>query len=404
MTIGIDASRANKRHKTGTEWYSFYVIKNLAEIDSNNKYILYTADFPSDELQEIIRNHPNFSIKFLRWPFRFFWTLGRLSLEMMFRAPDLLFVPAHTLPLIKPRKTVTTIHDIAFMRERSLYFNRLFPTKTSLGEVAFNWLIKLATFSRQYESGSVDYLNWSTRYALKKAKKIITVSEFTKQEIMSVYPWAKEKKIISIHNGYSNDLYKKIDDPERIDQILLKYGLERPYFLYVGRLEKKKNTPALIEAFALFKEKNPGYSHKLVLIGDASYGFDDVKYAIEEYGLNQQVIMPGWVEEADLPYVYNGAAVFVFPTKHEGFGIPVIQALACGVPAAVSDIPVLREVAGEAVFYFDSSNKRDIAQALETVLVDQALRAKLIESGYNKAAEFSWAKCAHKTWEVLMGL
>jgi len=104
MLIGIDASRANLKNKTGTEWYSFYLIKNLAKIDNNNRYILYLDRAPSLELLQIIKDHWNFSYKVLHWPFTSFWTLGRLSLEMLFKRPDVLFVPAHGLPLICPKK------------------------------------------------------------------------------------------------------------------------------------------------------------------------------------------------------------------------------------------------------------------------------------------------------------
>jgi len=403
MTIGIDASRANRRYKTGTEWYSFYVIKNLADLDHDNRYVLYTSDDPASELKAVVLDHPNFSIKVLRWPFHFFWTLGRLSIEMIFARPDILFVPAHTLPLFQPRKTITTIHDIAFRRERALYYEKKLPTSTRLGQILLNSLVKLITFSK-YEPNSVDYLDWSTRYAFKRAKKIITVSDFTKQEILELYPQAKAASIVAIHNGYNDHIYHHIDDPERIDDILSKYGLERPYFLYVGRLEKKKNTPALIEAFALFKERNPGFNHELVLIGSANYGFDEVKYVIEEFNLNKDVIMPGWVEEHDLPYIYNGAVAFIFPTKHEGFGIPIIQSLACGLPTAVSDIPVLREVAGDSVLYFDPNNRQSICQALERLVTDQILRADLIQRGYERAKEFSWRKCAEETWREILSL
>lgn len=403
MLIGIDASRANRRYKTGTEWYSFYVIKNLAEIDKENKYVLYIDDLPLPELQEIIQDHPNFSLKILHWPFRFFWTLGRLSLEMIFARPDILFVPAHTLPLFQPRKTITTIHDIAFTREKALYFEKKLPTSTLFGELLVNNLVRLLTFSR-YRPNSLDYLDWSTRYAFKRAKKIIAVSEFTKQEILSVYPQVKEDQIKVIHNGYNEQLYKKIDDPLRVEAVLDKYGIERPYFLYVGRLEKKKNTPSLIEAFALFKEKNTGYGHKLVLIGSASYGFDEVKYAIEEFNLNKDIVMPGWVEEYDLPYIYNGAAAFIFPTKHEGFGIPILQSLACGLPTAVSDIPVLREVAGDAVSYFNPGSRQEISQAMEDLVSNQSLREDLIARGYKKVQGFGWRKCAQETWREIISL
>ena len=130
MIIGIDASRANLQHKTGTEWYSFYLIQNLAAIDKENTYRLYINKPARPELREAIKDNPNFSFNLLRWPFYSFWTLGRLTLEMLWRRPDVLFVPAHALPLFGPLKTVNTIHDVAFFREERLY--RSIPVKTGL--------------------------------------------------------------------------------------------------------------------------------------------------------------------------------------------------------------------------------------------------------------------------------
>ena len=242
MLIGIDASRANLKHKTGTEWYSFYVIQHLALIDKKNKYVLYVNNEPSDSLKEAVANNPNFSIKILNWPFNFFWTLGRLSLEMIFHSPDILFVPAHVLPLFQPKKTITTIHDIAFARESNLYRHETAKAKTRLFKGLINIFVKVVTRGR-YRPNSVDYLHWSTAFALRKAKKIITVSHFTRDEVLRVYLDAKEDKIITIHNGYNNLLYRPINDEEKINEVLNRYGIEQPYFLYVSRLEKKKILP-----------------------------------------------------------------------------------------------------------------------------------------------------------------
>jgi len=396
MIIGIDASRANRQHKTGTEWYSFYLIKNLAQIDRKNKYRLYLNEKSTPELIEIIKDNPNFSLKFLYWPFNSFWTLGRLTLEMIFNAPDVLFIPAHTIPLIYPRRTINTIHDIAFVREQNLYHSAKIKTDLAFSRQIINFLVKAFTLGK-YRSESVDYLFWSTAFALKHARKIITVSNFTKQEILALYPKTKTNKIVVIHNGYNDLLYRPINDHEKIREVLDKYGLEAPYFLYVGRLEKKKNTPALIEALAILKENNPDIKEKLVLIGDASFGYDEVKYVIEQFDLNNEVIMPGWVDEEDLPYIFSGAKAFIFPSKHEGFGIPVIQSLACGLPTAVSDIPVLREIADGAVLFFNQTDKRAIAEAMKQIVVDANLRHKLKVKGLEKAQEFSWKKCAQET-------
>ena len=400
MVIGLDASRANRQRKTGTEWYSFYLIKNLAVIDRRNRYWLYVDEAPSPELIDAIKDNPNFQIKFLRWPFYAFWTLGRLSLEMLIARPDVLFIPAHTLPLFYPRRTVNTIHDIAFVREQNLYRSEKIRERIPGSRRFLNGLIKILTLGK-YQSDSVDYLYWSTAFALRHAKKIITVSDFTKQEILSLYPQTRAAKIKVVHNGYNDFLYQPLTDAKKNQAVLDKYGLEAPYFLYVGRLEKKKNTPALIEALAILRESYPAIKEKLVLAGDASFGYDEVKYMIEEFNLNRDVFMTGWVDEVDLPYLFQSASAFIFPSKHEGFGIPVLQSLACGVPTAVSDIPVLREIAGDAVLYFDQTDIRSMAKVMAQVVSDEPLRRELIAKGLERVKDFSWEKCAQDTLREL---
>lgn len=400
MVIGIDASRANRQRKTGTEWYSFYLIKNLAVLDRRNQYRLYVDEAPSEELKNAVKDNPNFQIKFLRWPLYSFWTLGRLSLEMLFSPPDVLFIPAHTLPLIYPRRTVNTIHDIAFVREQNLYRSEKMKERIPGSRRILNFLIKVMTGGK-YQSDSVDYLYWSTAFALRHARKIITVSDFTRQEILSLYPKTKPDKIRVVHNGYNDFLYQPHQGQGKRQEALSRYGLIQPYFLYVGRLEKKKNTPGLIEALAILREDHPSIKEKLVLSGDASFGYDEVKYAIEEFNLGSDVIMTGWVREEDLPYIFQGASAFVFPSKHEGFGIPVLQSLACGVPTLVSDLPVLREIAGDAVVYFDQNDPRSIAQAMAKAIEDQESRRTLIARGLARVENFSWEKCARETLKEL---
>jgi len=403
MTIGIDASRANLKRKTGTEWYSFYLIENLAIIDRVNKYILYLNECPSLGLQEAISKNKNFSFKVLKWPLYSFWTLGRLTWEMIWRRPDILFIPAHTMPLVYPKKTVNTIHDIAFVNDKGLYRSEKAKTKIVGSIKIINLLVRLFTFGK-YGAESVDYLYWSTHFALRHAKKILTVSNFTKKEISDNYPKMKESKISVVHNGYNNNLYHVVSDQEKVNEVLDKYSIDKPYFLYVGRLEKKKNTPALIEALAILRENYPEIKEKMLLIGDASFGYDEVKYVIEEFDLNNEVMMPGWIAEEDMPYIYSGASAFIFPTRYEGFGIPVLQSLACGIPTAVSDIPVLREVAGDSVLYFNHQDKQTVAEAMAKIIKDIPLRESLVNKGLERVKEFSWRKCAEETLREIESL
>lgn len=400
MIIGIDASRANRKSKTGTEWYSFYLVKELAKLDRQNKYILYLDTCPTAELLDIIKDYSNFSYKILNWPLTSFWTLGRLSFEMLFHRPDALFVPAHGMPLIYPKYTINTIHDVAFMNEANVYRSEAPKAKTKSHRQVLKFLIRLATFGR-HDGNSLDYLYWSTTFALKHAYKIIAVSEVTKEEILKNYPKVKADKIKVVHNGFPDDIFNDVKDPAKINSVLYRYNLEQPYYLYVGRLEKKKNTSFLVEALSIIRSDYPQIKEKLVLIGNAGYGYDEVKYAIEEFNLESDVLMPGWVEENDLPDIFKGASAFIFPTRHEGFGIPVLQSLACGVPTATSDIPVLHEVAGDAVLYFDQNDKRAIAEAMKALILDKNIREDYITRGLKQAKKFSWSNCAKETLEVI---
>ena len=404
MIIGIDASSANRCYKTGTEWYSYYLINGLAEIDKKNTYWLYSNTPLVGGLDDLVKTNKNFQAKILHWPFSGFWSLGRLSLEMLkfWARPDILFVPAHSLPFFCPRKTLNTVHDIAFIKEGATYEYPKFFQKNRNVAWAFGLYLKLHFLlkRRQTKALSTDYIDWTTEFALRRAKKIITVSQQTKKEIESVYK-TNPNKIEVVYNGYNNHLYRKTTDNEMLSRVLEKYGLNSSYILYVGRLEKKKNIAALVEAYALLRERHPEIKEKLVLVGAAGFGYDEIKYTVEEYNLNSEVIALGWVEEGDMPYIYNAASAFVFPTHYEGFGIPVIQAMACGVPSAVSDIPVLHEVTDDCALFFNKDNKNDIAEKLFTILSDDNVKQKLISTGYNRAAMFSWKKCAAETLAVI---
>lgn len=426
MLIGIDASRANKEHKIGTEWYSYYLIRNLAKIDSKNQYILYSDKPLSENLTNLMTEknyaeksdflveydkrgyqvvkspYNNFKAKILKWPYRNFWTLGRLSLECFISSPDILFVPSHTLPLIHPRKSIVTIHDIGFVGNKCLYKYEPIGPIGKKSRLLTNLLARVFTFGK-YSSEATDYLNWSTDYALRKAKKVITVSNSSRDDILGNYK-VSEKKVEKIYNGYDESLFKKIDDQSAINSVLDKYGIKGPYIFYSGKIEKKKNIPALIEAFAILRDRNKDIKHKLVLAGDAFYGYDEVHYIISEYNLDDEVILSGWIDKDDMPYIYCGASAFVFPSNYEAFGTSLLEAMACGIPIAASDVASIPEVLGDAGLLFDPCDIYTMAEAIKKIITDNRLRTNLIEAGYKRAKDFSWRKCAEETLEVINGL
>ncbi|MFA5421044.1 MAG: glycosyltransferase family 1 protein [Patescibacteria group bacterium] len=405
MTIGIDASRANRDFKTGTEWYSYYLIKNFIELDKESQFILYSDKKISESFLKDLKlsERNNVKVKVLKWPFKFFWTLGRMSIEMIFNRPDILFVPAHVIPFFSPKKTITTIHDVGFLNNTNLYDSDVVLFESSFRKKITRFFVKIFTFGK-FSLGSSDYLKWSTVFALKNAKKIITVSNFTRNEILNNYKKVKSDKLVAIYNGYNNNLYRKIDNQEEIKSVLLNYGIKGNYFLYVGRIEKKKNIKTLLQAFYCFKEADRDRKYKLVLVGNIGYGYDELKYLIEELDISEDIIMLGWVEESDMPYLFNASQAFIFPSLYEGFGIPILQAMACGVPVIASDIEVFKEIGANVPLFFSKFNDEDLYYKMELVDGDKNGREIVISRGLEYVKNFSWEKCARETLEEIKNL
>lgn len=368
MIIGIDASRANQNQRTGVEEYAFQLIQNWKTIIPEDVRVILYTDQP---LQGELAKLPiNWTEKVLRWSPRRLWTQIRLSWEMLWYAPDVLFIPAHVFPIIHPRKTVMTVHDIAAAR---------FPE-------TYNW------FERWYSL-------WSAQYAVKKLWQVIVPSEFVKQEILDVFSLSNNDKIKIIPHGFDKNFIdaKNILDSSQRENKLKKYNISRPFIMSVGRLEDKKNTVGIIEAFA--ELKNPDL--KLVLIGKPGYGYDKVQEAVQKSLNKESIIIPGWVSKSDLPSLMSLAEVFVFPSLYEGFGLPILEAFACGVPVIASQGNCLAEVGGEACIYVDPKDKNSLTKAIEKVLLDPDLKNKMIIHGEDRLKKFSWDKSARETWDIV---
>lgn len=378
ITIGIDASRANVTQRTGTEWYCYYLLQQFAKLyrPDQQRVIIYVKEalvadlnfFPAD-----------WEVRILRWPPRLLWTQLRLSLAMLWpgRRPDLLFIPAHTIPIVHPACTVYVAHDLGFERDPLLYAN------SYIGGKAMHWFIKLVTLGR-YGTTELDYHRWSMRYAASQASKIITISEFTKKELQACYQ-VSDERIQVIHNGYDRKQFvPAITQPTTSTQ--------PPYLFYVGRIERKKNIDHLLAAFARLKELHPS-SLQLWLAGSLGYGFRDLRPSAD-------VKLLGYVSAQQLPMLMQQAQVFVFPSNYEGFGIPVIEALACGTKVACSDIPALREVGGASCWYFNQTDPADMATVIQQALQADSTQARAVNVA--QAQHYSWEKCGQETWQALI--
>lgn len=370
MLIGIDASRANKLQKTGVEWYSYHLIEQFKKMDQEDRFFLYT----NEPLRGPLAVKPrNFEEKVLNWPIPKTWTLSRLSYEMKFakEIPDVLFVPAHTIPLLNPRRSVVTIHDIGFEH-----------------------------FKEGYKFADRFYHKFIIHFIKRFASRIITVSNFCKDDIVKTYGIPAEK-ISVVHNGFDNLNYRFIENAK--EKLKEKYKIDFPFVNFVGRLELKKNTPRLVEAFGVFKQKHPENKHKLILIGRKGFCFEAVEQKIREYSLNQDVVFPGYVVEEDMPLFHSASDLFIFPSLFEGFGIPVLEAMACRVPVICSNTTSLPEVAGEAALQFDPQNITQMVARMEQVLFNPEVSESLRIKGIERAKLFSWEKCARETLKIVTG-
>ncbi len=396
MIIGIDASRANIEKKTGTEWYAYHIINELIKLsDQKNQFILYSKEPLRDSLSKL---PDNFTNKVLKWPPVFLWTQIRLAIEMLISKPDVLFVPAHTVPLICPKKTITTLHDIGFEEHPELYSTTIIGPSNAAIKVFINAVVRMITLGK-YGATELDYHRWSARLALKKSSTIVTVSHFSMNKIQTLLK-PKDIEIIPIWSGY-NPSFKKINDTEQINSVKLKYKLHSPYILYIGRVEEKKNTLRLVQGFQDYMSKSGDKNILLVLAGNSGFGSQKIDRFIIKEQLQSRILRLGWVPDDDLPLLLNGAESFIFPSLYEGFGIPIIEAMACGTSVLASDIEPIREVGGDAIEYFDPHSVPSISESIGMDLSNPDDKISRIKSGLKRKDKFSWAVSSKKILTLL---
>lgn len=371
MKIGLITTAMDEK-KAGIGWYCYNLIKNLREIDKRNEYILihrYKNDDPIyKDNKELIIPYPKIPMK---------KTIGD-NVQIAFKLRKLKFDIVHELAhsaffmFDSPSKKVITIHDLTPV---------LFPQ----------------TFDRF----TVFIHKYLLPRALRKVDRIITVSENTKADIVK-YFGISEEKIEVIHNGVDHEHFKKLDRECCYRKLKIKYGIDSKFILSVGTIEPRKNYTNLVKAFYELKKRK--ISHKLVIIGKTGWKYKSFYDAIEKLRLKKDVLLLGYVPYEDLPLFYNCAEVFVYPSLYEGFGLPPLEAMACGCPVVVSNCSSLPEVVGDAGILVDPYDHKKLAESLYEVLSDEGLRKHLTLKGLRRAKKFSWKETAKKTLKVYEGL
>lgn len=371
-TIAIDASSANKAERSGVEWYAFHLIqamKNRA-LAADERVVLFSPTPLVGPLGEL---PAGWESKVLKWWLPMGWMKGRVGWELLRRAPSVFFVPAQGLPAFG-KNLVATIHDVGF---------RHIP--------AF------------YEPKQRRVLGRSTRSAVRRSKKLFAISEFTKREIANGYRVADDRIVVT-PNAVNLDAYKKFDDAT-VAPVLQKYRLGRHFFLYVGRMDAKKNVKTLIRAFELFKSgRGLGDPFELVLVGSPGFKFFEIRQYIERSPAKASIKYLGYLPDEESAALMNAATAFAFPSWYEGFGVPPLEAAACGAPLIVSDIAAHREVLGDAAVFVAPGEPENWAKALRLVAVEKNVADDLRAKGFLRVAAYSWEKSAAVAWETLRSL
>lgn len=377
MRIGIDARPLQiSWHKVrGLGRYTQSLIKSFLEIDNENEYFLFVdKSLPS--------NLPFPMNKFNLMPSKLINRFHRpksvrkeilLPAEALFHNIDIFHFTTHLdAPFWHPCKTVATVHDLiplVFPKEYIGYF----------------------TYAKRFHLKQQEL-------AVRRADMVITISHTSKRDVIKYYG-IKHKKIIVIHEGVDT-IFHPMKDLSALERLRSHYKINKPFILYVGGTDYRKNFERMLTAFSHYKRKS---KNKIILVVVGQKNIKEtrkLKKKTLKLGIENEVFWTGFVSNEDLVLFYNTAELLLFPTLYEGFGLPVLEAMACGTPVIASNIPSLSEVAGNAAILIDPYNIEEMAESIERVLKDAKLRNNLINRGFKQVQNFSWKKTAKETLNV----
>jgi glycosyltransferase involved in cell wall biosynthesis len=366
MHIGLNAhllSLAETYRGAGINRYIHNLLTHLPLVDPDNRYTAFLGDrrFTSSGL----------ALKFSRLPtykpvVRIFWEQVVQPFALKKEGVDLLHALAFVTPLLSPCPSVVTIYDLSFL---------LYP--------------------ESFKRSKRFYLSLFTRLSAKRARHIIAISESTKRDVVRLLGVSSEKVEV-VYCGIE-EAFRPLPQ-DQVAAFRSKRGLPERFVLFVGTIEPRKNVTSLIEAFADLRFAICDL--RLVIGGAKGWFYEDVFARMEELGLEGEVMFPGYIPAGELPLWYNAAELFVYPSLYEGFGLPPLEAMACGTPVVASNTSALPEVVGEAGLTVDPSDVEGLAEAMRRVLGDEALRQEMRERGLRRAQGFSWTKTAQETVQV----
>jgi glycosyltransferase involved in cell wall biosynthesis len=372
VRIGIDA-RFLGPEGTGVGRYVEKLLEQLQEIDHENKYVVFLRKSNYYLFQP---RNPNFAkvLADARWYSLKEQLLMPLKINQV--RVDLMHFPHFNISIFSSKPFVVTIHDLT----KNEYYGASSTTR----------VLPVYYLKHKVYEGVISL-------AVNRSRKIIVPTNFTKQKLMTSFDVAEDK--IRVTYEAADKVFaewgRKAVSEGKVRQILYKYGLTRPYLVYVGNAYPYKNLDRLLEALKLMDPKV-----KLINPCTRSSFYDRLAERVKVLGLKNRVILPGFVPDEDLAVLYKAAEAYVFPSLSEGFGIPMLESFAVGLPVVASNASCLPEVGADAALYFDPCSPTDMAEKIQKVISDKDLRREMVEKGLKRAAEFSWRKMAEETLRV----
>jgi glycosyltransferase involved in cell wall biosynthesis len=370
MKIAIDVSLA-VGESAGVGSYTRGLLEGLAAIDPDNEYVLYSyLDFPQSP-QPTFPQQPNFSLQMLQLEgehWEHMWSRADLPPKQALDAVDVLHSTFFNAPKEHHGALVVTIYDVSFLLQPQFHT----------------------------EANRLHCLHGTLNAALY-ADRIIAVSQQTKKDLMDYFAIPEER--IRVIHAAARSVYAPERDVEVIRGVLERFGIFRNFILFVGSLEPRKNLKMLLQAYATYVTHHAG-QELLVFAGGKGWLNDDLSQIATEIGIAERVKFLGYVQENDLRVLYSAAKLFVYPSLYEGFGLPPLEAMACGAPVITSNTSALPEVVGDAALLIDPHHSEALRQAMQTVLRDDGLRLKMRQQSLARAALFSWERTAEETLAV----
>jgi glycosyltransferase involved in cell wall biosynthesis len=371
MKIGIDI-QCLTRPLTGVGYYTLGILKGLASLPiSDQIFPFYFSSRGHVELPaKVYKKMAPMGKKIPGRLMSLGWKrLGFPPVNWLIRGMDLYHFPDFIARPVRRKPVVTTIYDLSFKR---------YPEFT--------------------EPKNLKYLETSIPGSIERSDRIIVISEFTRDELTSLYP-VSDNKITVVHGGIDDIFHEPLTEDDLM-RVRFRFNLPEKYILTVGTWEPRKNLVRLLQAWRKLRMAGKLGGYKLVMVGMKGWLCGEIEQKFRNQAGQRGVMSIGYVPRTAMPAIYRGASAFIYPSIYEGLGLPPLEALACGVPVAAARAGAIPEVLGEAALYFDPSDPREIAEAMDAVITREELSAQLRQKGEEQIKDFTWENAAEKTIQV----